>query len=143
MSRKATFLGLVAILACSVAAVARAELAVIAHPSNPEAALTQDQIKVIYLGKKKKFPAGGAVEPVDQTEASPARTAFYAKVIGKDESQLKAYWSKLIFSGKGTPPMAVGADAEVKDWVAKHPNGLGYIDAGKLDDSVKVLMLIP
>ena len=126
-----------------LAGTALAELAVIAHPSNPEAALTKKQVKLIFLGKKKSFPGGGEAKPVDQNEDSPAYAEFYQKVVGKTGSKLKSYWSKMVFTGKASPPQIVGDGNDVKNWVAKHEEALGYIDATEVDDSVKVLLVIP
>lgn len=136
-------MALAAALLCGVSGAAWAELAVIANPANPVAALSPEDIKLIYLGKRQEFPGGGAVKPVDQKEGSPVRDAFATKIVGKDASQLKAYWSKMIFSGRGTPPQEVGDDAAVKAWVVGNPEGLGYIDGGAVDATVKVLLVVP
>ena len=56
----------------------------------------------------------------------------------KSSSQIKAYWSKLVFTGKGKPPTELsGADA-IK-FVAEKPYAIAYVDASKVDTSVKVL----
>lgn len=120
-----------------------AELVLIAHPDNTTEALTAKQAKRIYLGKGKSFPGGGRVNAVDQEKGSPARAEFYAKVVKRSPSKLNAYWSKRLFSGKGSPPPVIGDDEEIKVWVSKHPDGLGYVDAAVLDDSVKVLLVVP
>lgn len=52
---------------------------------------------------------------------------------------MKAYWSKLVFTGKGTPPQEVPGDAEVKALIGSNPSTIGYIDAGSVDASVKVV----
>ena len=127
----------------AVAGTALAELAIIAHPSNPEAALTKKQVKLIFLGKKKSFPGGVEAKPVDQNEDSPAHAEFYQKVVGKTGAKLKSYWSKMVFTGKASPPQVVGDGTDVKNWVAKHEEALGYIDAAEVDESVKVLLVIP
>ncbi len=75
----------------------------------------------------------------NQNEGSAAREAFNDKVLGKSSSQLKAYWSRLIFTGKGTPPKESGSDADVVSLVAKNPNLVGYVDAAAVDGSVKVV----
>ena len=64
-------------------------------------------------------------------------------MIQKSEDELKGYWSKLMFSGKGQPPREVGDDAAVKAWVASNPDAIGYIDGKFVDGSVKVLFIIP
>ncbi|HLO93975.1 MAG TPA: phosphate ABC transporter substrate-binding protein, partial [Burkholderiaceae bacterium] len=64
---------------------------------------------------------------------------FYAQVAGRSEAQIKAYWSRMVFTGKGAPPQEVGDGAAVKKLLANNPNLVGYIDAAQVDGSVKVL----
>ena len=52
---------------------------------------------------------------------------------------MKSYWSKQIFTGKGTPPKEVGNDASVLDLVANNKNAIGYVDAAQVSDGVKVV----
>ena len=126
-------------LSLFAAAAVHAEVAVIVSASNGNSALDQDTISRIFLGKTANFPDGSQAIPVDQNEGSAVRETFNDKVLGKSSSQLKAYWSRLIFTGKGTPPKESGADADIKALVAKNPNLVGYVDAGVVDSSVKVV----
>jgi ABC-type phosphate transport system substrate-binding protein len=116
-----------------------AETAVIVSTSNVNASIDSDIVSRIFLGKTSDFPSGDQAIPVDQDEGSATRDAFNNSVLGKNSSQLKAYWSRLIFTGKGTPPKEVGDDAAVKSLVAANPNMIGYIDSSAVDDSVKVV----
>ncbi|MEC5218006.1 ABC-type phosphate transport system substrate-binding protein [Actimicrobium sp. GrIS 1.19] len=68
------------------------------------------------------------------------RDDFYQKATGKTGVQVKAFWSKQIFSGKGQPPKEVGDSAAVKGLVANNPNLIGYIDKSALDGSVKQVL---
>ena len=67
------------------------------------------------------------------------RDDFYNKVTGKSAAQMKAYWSKIIFTGKGQPPKEVADNAAVKKLVADSPSAIGYIDKSALDSSVKAV----
>lgn len=133
----------VALAASLFAAAAQAEVAVIVHPSSPTASMTEDDIGKLFLGKAKSFPSGDAAVPINQNEGSAVRDKFNDAVVKKNSSQLKAYWSQLVFTGKGTPPKDAGDDAEVKKLVAANPNMIGYIDSGAVDGSVKVVYKIP
>lgn len=120
-------------------AAVQAEVAVIISASNANTSLDKDTISRIFLGKSKNFPDGSQAVPVDQDAGTASREAFNGTVLGKSSSQLKAYWSRLIFTGKGTPPKESGNDAAVKDLVAKNPNLIGYVDSSAVDGSVKVV----
>ena len=121
---------------------ALAELAIIGHPGIGLRGVTNDELAKVYLGSSARLD-GVSVKPIDQAEGAPARSQFYDKVVGKSESQLKRYWSQRVFSGKGKPPPSLADDQAVKDWVATTPGGIGYIDGGAVDGSVKVLSIIP
>lgn len=120
-----------------------AELVIIANKDLAVTSLTREQIYRIYLGKTKFLPNGVKVIPVDQKAGTYSHDKFYAEIIQKSETDIKSYWSRVIFTGQGYPPIQESDDQSVKDLVAKNPNCMGYIDKSNLDDSVKVLYSIP
>lgn len=123
---------------CTMAGLAVAEVAVIVNPANNDT-ITKDDIQRLYLAKIKTFPGGKNAIPLDRSEGSAVRVEFVTKVIDKDEAQMKSYWSRLIFTGKGVPPKVLETDDEVKDLVARNPDTIGFIDAGSVDSTVKVV----
>lgn len=114
-----------------------AGVAVVVNPSVSVSA-SGDDIAKLFLGKSKKL-GSVALTPVDQEEGSSVKEAFYQSAAKKTPSQLNAYWSRIIFTGKGQPPQAVFDDDEVKELVGKDPSMVGYIDSGAVDASVKVI----
>ena len=131
------------LLVCAGSAPAHAALAIIVHPSNNMSGISADQAADIYLAKVGVFPNGKRATPVDQASNNAARKKFYSVVIKKDESALRVYWSKLLFTCKAQPPRDIGDDADVKSWVASNPDAIGYVDGKFVDSTVKVLLIIP
>lgn len=115
-----------------------AEVAVIVHPTNT-ANLSKAEVERIYLGKMNEFPTGGAVIAFNLPEGAPIRTEFDETFVGKTPNQLKAFWSKQLFTGKGTPPKELSDAAAMKAKVSSNPSAIGYIDAAVVDDSVRVI----
>ena len=72
-------------------------------------------------------------------EAVASLFILQLNLIDKTNAQVKSYWAKLIFTGKGTPPKEVANSDEVKKLVSTNPNTIGYIDKSHLDTSVKVI----
>jgi hypothetical protein len=68
-----------------------------------------------------------------------ARDEFETKVLNRDGSQVKAHWSKLVFTGKGTPPVELGDAAAVKAAVARNPNAISDSDSSSVDGCVRVV----
>jgi ABC-type phosphate transport system substrate-binding protein len=119
---------------------ASAEVVAVVAAKNPVSTLSKNQIADIFLGKMTRFPDGRQVLPIDQVENSSARETFYLKFTGMSPAQLKAHWSKIIFTGRGQPPPEVSNGIEVKKFIAKHPDAIGYIEQKLVDDSVKVVL---
>ena len=116
-----------------------AEVVVVVSAKSPVTALSKHQIMDIFLGKMHRLPNDGTVVPVDQAEGSATRDEFYLEFSGQSPAQIKAYWSKIIFTGRGLPPPEVSNGLQVKKFIAEHPNAIGYIQDSLVDDSVKVL----
>ena len=140
MNAKSLF-GAALAAAALAAGNAAAELVVIVNPKNPATALTADQVAQIYLGRAGSFPSGGAATPLDLKEGA-LRDEFYAKVTDKNPGQVKAFWSKQMFSGKASPPRELASPAEVKRAVAGDASAVGYIDRAALDSSVKEVLTV-
>ena len=115
-----------------------ADVAVVVHPANA-ATMDPAEIAKLYLGRSKSFADGNAAIPVAQAESSAATPVFNEKILNKTSSQMKAYWSKLVFTGKGTPPKELLSDKEVIDLVSQNPNMIGYIQKESVTEAVKVV----
>jgi ABC-type phosphate transport system substrate-binding protein len=120
-----------------VSQLCSAEIVVIVHPSNSNA-LDATSVSHIFLGKSKSFPDGSTAIPINQPEDSAISIEFAQNVLSKSPSQLKAYWSKLLFTGQGRPPKEVSSEADVIKLVADNPNTIGYIQAANVTGNVKV-----
>jgi ABC-type phosphate transport system substrate-binding protein len=133
---------LVLALGMVLAGGAAAQVAVIVNPKNPAASMTAEQVSNIFLGKSNTLPSGGTAAAVDQVESAAVRELFYTKVTGKQSAQVKAAWSRLVFSGKATPPKELASSAEVKKFVAANPDAIGYVEKSAVDGSVKAVLTV-
>ena len=120
--------------------VAQADVVAVVSAKNPNTSLSKNQVADIFLGKAARFPNGSLAVPVDQTEGTALRDEFYLKLTGKSAAQLKAHWSKIIFTGRGQPPKVVANSAEIIKLLAQNTNGIGYIEQNMVDSSVRVVL---
>ncbi len=128
-----------ALSACTLVAAAtaaQAEVAVIVN-AGASAAPSQSDVANIFLGKDK------SLKGVDQKDWNPTKDKFYSTVASKNESQLKSYWSGLVFTGKGQPLPSVADDAAVVAKVGAEADAIGYVDKAAVTDKVKVLFTLP
>ena len=112
-----------------------AEIVVIVNPKNPATRMFSEQAAQFFLGKSTLFT------PVEHTDGA-LRNEFYKKVLDKDATQVKAIWSKLVFTGKASAPKEYASSAEVKKAVAADPTAIGYIEKSQVDDTVKVILTV-
>jgi len=129
-------IGLALSLSCTLV---EADVVAVVSAKNPITALDKSQVADIFLGKASRFPNGVQAVPIDQAEGLAVRDEFYGKVVGKTASQIKAYWSKIIFTGRGQPPPSVSNSIEMKKRISDNPAAIGYIDRSLVDDSVRVV----
>ncbi len=119
------------------------DLAVIVNSGYPVSSADNDAIAKVFLSKANALSGGGTLIPVDQSDGSAVRKDFYSKLANKNPAQMNAYWSKLIFTGQGQPPKAVGGDADVANLVANNPNMIGYVHSSAVRKGVKVIAKVP
>ena len=123
-------------------APALAQIVVVAgtHSSVPE--LTHEQVEQFYLGRAHSLPDGLALVIAD-LPAGPVRDEFYRKLTGKNPNQIRAHWSRMVFTGRALPPLEAADVAQLRQWLAARPNLIGYLPASEADTRVRVLLRLP
>ena len=139
---KPTLLGFAFVMSLALAlpaASAAQDVVAVVSAKSPVKELSSGQVADIFLGKTTRFPDGSPAVPIDLQEESNLREKFYAQYTGKSPAQVKAHWSKIIFTGRGQPPVQASDGVEARRMVAENPNAIGYIDNKLVDSSVRVL----
>jgi len=126
-------------LLLSIATAHSEPVVVVVSATSPVSKLDKEQVAILFLGKSSSYPDGSAAVPIEQTDATPAHEEFHKSITEKSASQLKSYWSKMIFSGKGTAPKEVSSNAELLKLLAGNPAMIGYVDKTAADKTVKVV----
>jgi len=121
------------------AAKAAADVVAVVSVKSPITALSKSQVTDIFLGKSNRFPDGTQAVPIDQVESAKVHDEFYVSFADRTAAQIKAYWSRIIFTGRGQPPKVVSNSGELKQLLAHDPRAIGYMERSAVDDSVKVL----
>ncbi len=112
--------------------IARDGIAIIVHPDNPIEGLGLLQLQDLFSGRAyewegrwRSLPAQGVVQPVSREEGSGTRAVFEA----------------LAMDGQRVTPRAVVVTSSqaVVDYVASHPQAIGYVSIGYLSPAVKAL----
>jgi hypothetical protein len=118
------------------------ELVVIVSAKRAALSMNAGQVADIFLAQAERFPDGDNATPLDLPIDSPLRLQFYARVTGKSPALVRAYWTKMVFTGRGLPPREVASSVAMRRQVAANVSLIGYIDSAALDDSVRVVLTV-
>jgi len=108
---------------------------------SPIARLTREEAARLYTGRLVGQSERLVLRPLD-LPAGALRDEFYLRLTGKNPNQIRAYWSRLVFSGQAAPPHEAATPAEVRALVAKYPDLVGYLPETEVDGSVRVLLRV-
>ncbi len=126
------------ILLTALCSAAAAESVLIVNNSVKETIIKKEDVKLVFLGKKKKWNNGDRIR-LCALKRGPRHEAFLNEYMDKTPSKFSSFWKIAIVSGTALPPKFFESEAEVVDYVKKEAGAIGYISAGTLHEEVKVL----
>jgi len=117
-----------------------AETAIIVNLQNPLHAINIHDVQEIYMGRKHTFTDNNFAYPIDY---SVLRHDFYKTIVNRPIEQVNAYWARLMFSGKNSPPIILSSTPEVIQQVIDNKNAIAYIDKEDVDENtVRIILLL-
>ena len=124
-------------------APAHAEPVVVVSARSGIERLSRDEVVNIFLGRYRGLSNGTQAIPIDQPEGGSLRAEFYRRLVNKELNEINAYWSRLIFSGKTSPPRQAADAAEVYALLARNPGGIAYIERAQVDHRFRIVLELP
>ena len=118
--------------------VAMAGPVVVVGADSPISALTQSQVRQVFNGQLRQIQ-GAAVKPLDLPGGDVTRNLFYRNVTGKTAEQMKSYWARMIFTGRGMPPREVSSEQEMGLLVGSDSAFVGYLEETRVPEGLKVV----
>jgi ABC-type phosphate transport system substrate-binding protein len=114
-------------------------LLVIAHKAVSVAKVSRDELRPIFQTKTNTWPDGSAARPFNLPDSSSSRQGFDAAVLGLDPDRVARYWIDRKIRGGERPPAIAPTAAVMLKIVSKTPGAIGYIEAGAVDQTVKIV----
>jgi hypothetical protein len=142
MARNALLALLLAVGLMPFARPAAADTVVVCAQHSPITSLSREEAEQVYLGRTRELTDGIAVTPVD-LPIGPVRDHFYQTLTGKNPSQIRAYWSRLVFTGRALPPREATSAAEALAWLDANPSFIAYVPGAEAGEAVRVLLHLP
>lgn len=89
--------------------------------------LTQKQVKSLFLGRSKFLPDETRVFTIDHAVESEQRADFYLALTGKNIADIDAYWARLKYSGRATPPQPVASTEQIIQLLNSKVGTIAYL----------------
>lgn len=114
------------------------ELVVIGDKNFPKNNLTKQEIKAIFLDKKR-FINESKVLVMNHKYQNPLRLCFEKNILEKSKRSLEKYWRKAYYQGK-RPPKIISSNEMLFLYLESVQPSIGYSDLNAtFDKEVKVL----
>jgi hypothetical protein len=105
------------------------------------AELDRETAAQLYLGPPHRAARRTQCVRLLDLPAGPLRDQFYERLTGKNPSQIRAYWSRMVFTGRAHPPHEATDVDDALRRVLADPNALAYVPAAvATDHALQVLM---
>lgn len=124
-----------------LSATARADVFVVAAASGPLQAISPKELQALYMGKRQELGDGQRVQATDLPREHPLRERFYNQLTGMSVAQVNSHWSRLLFSGRSTPPTPLSNEEAMLNYLLRTPAALGYT-ANPPPSGLKVVMVL-
>lgn len=114
------------------ALVKAADYQIVVHESFQGASIAKDDIKAIFLGKKKFIDGAGETKilPVMLKAREQGMPEIIKELTKKTVAQFSAYWKKRMFSGYGGKPKEFKTAKEAMTFVTTNNGAIALIPAG-------------
>jgi ABC-type phosphate transport system substrate-binding protein len=119
----------------------QAEVLVIGSPACGVNSLTTEQVEDIFMGRSRSFPNGKPAQALDQSGA--VRRDFYQRLLDRSIEQIDAYWARIVFTGKESPPKQLPDNQTVLNEVKRNESAIGYVLLDQAPRDVHVFLILP
>lgn len=96
--------------------------------------LSKKQVISLFLGRAKFLPSGEKAQALDFPIESTSRASFYYALTGKNIADIDAYWARLKYSGKASPPTPVDNDEQIIAVVSSVSAAIAYLPVEREDE---------
>lgn len=96
--------------------------------------LNRKQVMGLFLGRSRNFPNGVNAKAFDHEVGSDLRARFFEHLTGKSISDIDAYWARLRYSGRASPPKVIKNMAGIIKEVSQNQHAIAYVQGQNIAD---------
>ena len=127
-------------LVCVRVAAAQAEdVAVVVNDHNPVAKMTRAELRKIFAGEERSWPAGIPIRVFVRAPGTHERGALL-KLLGMTEGEYKQYWTLQVFRGEvQAEPSMLPSNGMQREALVAYPGGVALVNLQDVKAGMKVL----
>lgn len=129
---------LLSLILLSLSVFATADIVVVVPKSSETQKLNSSEVANIFLSRTNRFPNGDRSYPIE-LKGHGIRSHFYESISGKTPNQLSAYWTTLVFTGKGRPPKSYQDVNKLIDHMRNDPRAIAYLNKEQVTETMKIV----
>ena len=114
---------------------------VVVNNANPVAALTQAELRRIFMKQSRMWPHGEPMVPVDWDSTHYLRAVFSKDVLKRSVREMAEYWVQQSMTRGLAPPSTQRSARAVLRFVASVPGAISYVSPADVDDTVTVISI--
>jgi hypothetical protein len=114
-------------------------LTVVANEKGAPAEMKMSELKSVLMGEKQRWSNGIKVVIVLMKTSTPVGTLVSKKVYDMSGDEVKGFWLKISFAGKGDAPKFCNTVEELLTYVSENPGAIGVLDKMTDTHDVKVV----
>jgi hypothetical protein len=120
---------------------AEQRLAIVVSPQSEITVMDGKALQAVFLGLLTQDVSLRQLKPVDLHDGDE-RDFFYQYLVGRNRNQMKAYWTRMHFTGRGKSPSEISVDT-LSALLDSNPSVIAYIPKQMVDSRFKVILEIP
>ncbi len=121
--------------------IAWADIAVVTASESAIGSMSLEEAQLLYLGRLTALRDRTPVQLLDLPPGD-TRDAFYQRLTGRNPVQIRAYWSRMVFTGRARPPQQVASDAAMVNALLVDLHSVGYLPVGSVPASLRTLLTL-
>lgn len=108
------------------------DLRVIVNSKVQITAISKDELKSIFMGKKTFWAGQSRITPIDRPVSITAGRAFFKTIVGMTPGRYRHYWNGLELSGRGVRPRTAMRVDDVGSIVRSDSGAIAIVTVSEL-----------
>jgi hypothetical protein len=103
--------------------------------------ISVDDLRELYLRRRRVWPNGRRAVPINLPADHPIREQFSRTVLGRTMRDMVPYWNARYFEGI-TPPTVLQSPAAIRGYLEAEPGAIAYVPVGEVDETCRTLLVL-